>query len=74
MRDILFRLIVYSDNRASTILVKNIPIGILTSVYTDIGVPNPAQPDSSETEFLSVKDYTSFFRVLYNASYVEKNI
>jgi hypothetical protein len=41
-------------------------------VYTELGVPLPKNNDNPNEEFISVKDYASFFRILYNASYLNR--
>lgn len=70
VEDLLARMIIYSDNDSADILDKNLPAERLLKVYRDLGVeiPDVRSPD----DFMSVKDYASFFRMLYNASYLNK--
>lgn len=58
----------YSDNSAVNVLLRSIDPNFLESIYTDIGLPIPGfdQPEN----YMSVRDYASFFEVLYNASYL----
>ncbi len=63
-------MIAYSDNEAKNLLLMNIEEITLNKVYSDLGidVPGLRSPD----DFMSVKDYSSFFRMLYNATYLNK--
>lgn len=61
-------MIVYSDNKAANALLNHIEASSLDSVYQNLGIE---VPDIDENEnFMSVRDYASFFRILYNASYL----
>jgi beta-lactamase class A len=71
VEDLLHRLIVFSDNNALFILVDNLPLSVQDKVYTDLGITIPGVRGSDD--FMSVKDYASFFRILYNASYLSKD-
>jgi beta-lactamase class A len=68
--DLIERMLVYSDNAAKTVLLYNMDQDFLAKVYTDlaVAVPNPG----SSADFMSAKEYSSFFRVLYNASYLNR--
>ncbi len=64
--DLLYYLIVYSDNNASKTLLENIPPEQQNKTFIDLWVPLPENKDYA----LSVKEYASFFRILYNSSYL----
>lgn len=66
--ELLRHLIIYSDNSASNTLIDNIPHEFQKKVFTDLGIPQPDKMDY----VVSVKEYASFFRVLYNASYLSR--
>ncbi len=70
--ELLYRAIVYSDNSAYFLLYSAIDTNILHRVYTDLGleVPRVRNPD----DYMSVVEYVSFFRMLYNASYLSKDM
>ncbi|MDI6778546.1 MAG: class A beta-lactamase-related serine hydrolase [Patescibacteria group bacterium] len=70
VEDLLHRMIVYSDNEAMSLLVQNISADDFNKTYTDLGinVPDVREP----ADFMSVKEYASFFRMLYNAAYLDK--
>jgi len=65
-------MIAYSDNISKDILLKNIDSKLITKLYSDLQIPTP---DLTEQEHqISAKDYASFFRVLYNATYLNKDL
>lgn len=66
--ELLYHLIVYSDNTASNTLIAYVPKKIQNQIYEDLFIPTPDTMDYS----ISVKDYASFFRILYNASYLSR--
>lgn len=66
-------MIVFSDNEASRILVENIDPVFLKNVYSDLMIPVPGETGGSEN-FMTVKEYASFFRILYNASYIDEKM
>lgn len=68
--ELIKRMIAYSDNNAMAILVENLPLSVQDRVFSDLGVSVPS--GGSATDFMSVNDYASFFRILYNASYLSK--
>lgn len=62
-------MIVDSDNGAMNLLLANVDQAYLTRVYTDLGLEAP----SDATPYtISSKDYSLFFRVLYNATYLSR--
>lgn len=68
--ELIRRMAKYSDNAAAKLLGRAIPPGLLERVYADLGV-DPQRLKNMEFS-LSPKEYGSFFRVLYNASYLSK--
>lgn len=69
IRDLLYAMISYSDNTASKALIGYIPKERQNKTFIDLGIPLPSEnPNYS----LSVKEYASFFRILYNASYLSR--
>lgn len=65
-------MIISSDNEAKNLILFNIQESVVTDVYADLGiiVPGIRTPD----DFMSVKDYSAFFRILYNATYLNKQM
>lgn len=62
-------MIVYSDNNATVLLFNSIDHNSLNDVLSDLGINYP-ENDPTTADFISAKQYSLFFRVLYNASYL----
>lgn len=70
VHELIERMIRYSDNQANALLEDNIPharieqtfklLGLSPEVYSDLAVD------------ISVKQYAAFFRILFNASYLNR--
>lgn len=58
-----------SDNGATFTLLDRINPEVLSSVYDALGITNPG--DDSDTYQISARTYGLFFRVLYNATYLD---
>lgn len=69
IEDLLTRMIVYSDNYATEILLLNNIGKVRDDVYSDLGI---SVPDLQKPYSITVKRYASFFRILFNASYLSK--
>lgn len=70
--NLIFRMIAYSDNNAWRLLLDNIDTRELDAIVADLHVnfdPSRAAEDS-----ISVRDYSSFYRVLYNATYLNREM
>lgn len=63
-------MIIESDNHAANALIVNLPEGSLNKTFTDLGLILPTT--KTLDDYMTVKDYSSFFRILYNASYLNK--
>jgi len=72
IEELLYRMIVYSDNNAWGLLVLNIDINSLYRVFFDLGVtvPDVRKPN----DYMTVKAYAAFFRILFNASYLNREM
>jgi len=68
IEDLIFRSIAYSDNNAFYLLFVNVNQTILRQTYTDLGLEVPTARTIEDS--ISVSDYASFFRILFNASYL----
>lgn len=69
INELLEAMIVYSGNNSEKLLLDRINPKIHMEVFADLGVPNP-EDATAITDFMSAKLYGYFFRVLYNASYL----
>jgi beta-lactamase class A len=66
--ELIKAMIVNSDNNAEHLLTLNIDQKYLDDVYTDLGLRLPTEATS--VDFISPKQLSYFFRVLYNATYI----
>lgn len=71
VREMIEIMIMYSDNKAAYYLARKADPRILNKVYTDLGLQFPTQDFE---DFMTVKEYASFFRVLFNASYLNREM
>jgi beta-lactamase class A len=68
--DLINRSIIYSDNNAKNLLVLNLPnVQDLFRVYTELGIATPMELRGTGN-IVSVQEYATFFRILYNASFL----
>lgn len=67
VEDLIFRMIAYSDNSALSILLRNSSF-FGFRVFDDLSVELPK--DKENEDFMSVRTYSKFFRILYNGSYL----
>ena len=58
----------YSDNNAVSVLGYAIDTSTLLSSYTELGIAPPNNSDYS----ISARKYASFFRILYNSTFLNK--
>jgi beta-lactamase class A len=72
LEELIRRLIVYSDNEALMSIEKILDYEDVVHVYSDLGLRNPYEYGMEDS--LSVKGYATFFRILYNASYLNKEM
>lgn len=74
IEELIRRMIVYSDNLAYDLLNHQIDAQTILKVYNDLGVDiSPANSDP-DGNIISVKAYGSFFRILYNSSYLNRDM
>lgn len=69
--DLINQMIENSDNGAMTILISNIGYSYLANIYSALGFKGPTATDVNYK--ISASDYSLFFRVLYNATYLSDN-
>jgi beta-lactamase class A len=68
IRELLKFMIAYSDNNATYLLNKNVNLDLFVKLFTDLGIP---KPDVMSKDYsISPRDYSSFFKVIYNAGYL----
>lgn len=74
VEQLIDNMIIYSDNAAYTLLNNYIDAQIVIQTYNDLGVDISKGFNDPNGDILSVKAYASFFRILYNSSYLSKSM
>lgn len=74
IEELINRMIIYSDNDAYNDLTKNIDGNEILQTYKDLDVDISQIFINPNGNILTVRDYASFFRILYNASYLNKDM
>lgn len=70
VRELLESMIKYSDNQAFLLLYQRLPESYQSELYKFLGVDADVMTDEKKT--ISVKQYSIFFRVLYNSSFLSR--
>lgn len=74
VNELIERMIVYSDNMAYDLLLENIDNKKVYRVYNDLGVDLSKAVNNPNGNILTVSQYASFFRILFNSSYLDKEM
>lgn len=72
VEQLLDYMIIFSDNQAKDLLLGNIDQAVINKVYKELSILTP--PDTFADDFMTVKEYASLFRVLFNASYLSREM
>lgn len=72
--ELIRRMIVYSDNQAYEILLNHIDNPLLVQTFTDLGIDISAGFTNPSGNIITAKSYAAFFRVLFNASYLNQEM
>lgn len=70
IKELLEYMIRYSDNFAAEALLKNVDPVNLDNIYMDLSLKIPNWGNTEN--YMTVRDYSSFFRILYNSSYLNR--
>jgi beta-lactamase class A len=70
VNDLLSRMIIDSDNEATSLLIANTDQAFLDRVFKDLHLP--IRRNNQQETILSPEILSTFFRVLYNASYLNR--
>lgn len=71
IRELMKFMIIYSDNNATMLLNQGLDIPLFKKMFVELGLP---EPDVHDKFFqISAKDYSVFFKVLFNGSYLSKS-
>jgi beta-lactamase class A len=71
VNDLLFRMTAYGDNDAYTLLLANLPPAYLRKIAKDLYVNYDPEVTGDS---LTLSAYASYFRVLFNASYLSEEM
>ena len=71
--ELIAMMIEHSDNNAMRMLLGRLDQRDLGRTYADLGLPTPETTGKLE-DFMSVRSYASTFRVLFNASYLSRDL
>lgn len=63
-------MIVFSDNNAMQLIIENLAENDLIQVYRELGIDIPGM--RAPEDYMTVKEYATFFRILYNATYLTR--
>ena len=69
IEDLIIRMLEQSDNEASSMLLNYDPNLSVEAVLKDMGVPTIIKDGEA---WVTVRDYASIFRILYNATYLSR--
>jgi len=69
--ELIERSIIYSDNQATQLLLSHLDLDYMKQVFARLDIESDIFSVSySAADTISIKEYTSFFRILYNASFL----
>ena len=71
---LLEEMIIYSDNNAYNTLAQNLTGDEIMKVYQDLDVDISKAFSNPSGNIVTIKAYASFFRILYNASYLNQDM
>src|SRR5258708_137024 len=63
-------MIIDDDDNSANLLFDNINRGSLNEVFSDLGIN--FKEDKENEDFITVKQYSLFFRILYNSTYLSR--
>jgi beta-lactamase class A len=72
VEELITYMIVHSDNDAKEMVLELVGNDFTTTVIAEMGINLKGR--DLDSDFISIKEYASFFRILYNASYLDRNM
>ncbi len=70
VEDLLYQMIVHSDNDATVLLMNNLNMATYRKLYSDL---NLREPDLNEQDHpMTITEVSKFLRILFNSSYLNK--
>jgi len=74
IEELLEKMIINSDNDAYNTLADNLTSNEITKVYQDLDIDISKAFTNPNGNIITVKDYASFYRILFNASYLNQDM
>jgi beta-lactamase class A len=74
IHQLIEQMIIQSDNIPYELLLNNIDNNLVFKVYSDLGVDISKAQNNPNGNIITVKDYASFYRILYNSSYLNRQM
>ena len=71
VEELIYHVLTYSDNQAVSLLYDNLPPEYIRSLYERLGLSEDVLNGPGAT--LTVKEYSVFLRMLFNASYLSRD-
>jgi len=68
--ELIHRMIVYSGNNSTVLLMRRLDRNYLNSVFEELNVPK--DQDANRQWLVTTKNFSYFFRILYNATYLSR--
>lgn len=71
MEELIYHMVAESDNEAMMLVLNNTGDALTGKVMNDLGIIKGV--DGDKNNFVSVREYSSMFRLLFNATYLSKD-
>lgn len=72
VRQLVYHMLVHSDNEAKTLLQKHLNNGLMwKELFAELGIP--IKTGAAHTNLVSAKSYSRLLSVLYNATYLDRS-
>jgi len=72
--ELIENMIVYSDNKATDVLLAHIDRKDLDQLFIDLGITSPSQLAPGSPYTISTKNYSLFFRLLRNSTFLHPEL
>ncbi len=74
IEELLEKMIVYSDNDAYNTLSESLGANDFSKIFQDLDIDISKAFTNPNGDIITVKDYASFYRILFNASYLNQDM
>lgn len=72
VEELLYRMIVYSDNNAASLLFDSIDHRYFDEVFKDLRIDIPLAEIQTTGDYMDTKSFSLFLRILYNSTYLSR--